>query len=197
MLPRKPLSHCLLVCGLLVLGSSLSQAQGAPAATAGPVPTLVLEDLGKGAAPLDGPWQFHLGDDLAWAAPDADDSQWEQLTADKTWGAQGHYSYTGFAWYRRHISLTPAPGGTQDFALMVPAVDDAYELYWNGKRIGKNGKLPPNPTWIFAQPPQTFGMGQARSGVLAVRVWKAPLSSEDPGTLGGFEGVPVVGSPEA
>lgn len=197
MLPCKPLSCCLLVIGLLALGSDLSQAQQAPAIAAGPVPTLVLEDLGKGAAPLDGPWQFHLGDDRAWAAPGVDDSHWEQLTADKPWGAQGHYSYTGFAWYRRHISLTAAPGGTQDFALMLPAVDDAYALYWNGKLIGRNGKLPPNPVWIFAQPPQTYGLGIVRSGVLAVRVWKAPLSSIDPGTLGGFEGVPVVGSPEA
>jgi phosphoserine phosphatase RsbU/P len=197
MLPCKPLSSCLLVFGLLAFASDLSLAQQVTAAAAGPVPTLVLEDIGKGAAPLDGPWQFHLGDDTAWAAPDADDSHWERLTADKTWGAQGHYSYTGYAWYRRHISLTPAPGGTQDFALMLPAVDDAYELYWNGKLIGKNGKLPPQPVWIFAQPPQTYGLGAVRSGVLAVRVWKSPLSSEDPGTLGGFEGVPVVGSPEA
>jgi len=197
MLLCKHLPCCLLVFGLLALGSDLSQAQHLPAAPAGPVPTLVLDDLGKGAAPLDDPWQFHLGDDTAWAAPDMDDSHWEQLTADKTWGAQGHYSYTGFAWYRRHISLTAAPGGTQDFALMLPGVDDAYELYWNGKLIGQNGKMPPNPVWIFAQPPQTFGMGPVRNGVLAVRVWKAPLSSEDPGTLGGFEGVPVVGSPEA
>ena len=71
--------------------------------------TLVLDGLGKGAAPLDGPWQFHLGDDPAWADPTYDDSHWEQITAEKPWGMQGHANYSGFAWYRRAVSITPLP----------------------------------------------------------------------------------------
>ena len=82
--------------------------------------TLVIDGLGKGVAPLDGPWQFHLGDDPAWAAPGYDDSHWEQLTANKTWGAQGHPSYTGFAWYRRTIHIMPAPGAMPNVALLIP-----------------------------------------------------------------------------
>jgi len=47
--------------------------------------TLKIEALGKGAVPLDGPWQFHPGDRPEWAAPKVDDTSghdgWEQLNA--------------------------------------------------------------------------------------------------------------------
>jgi len=184
---------CLVVC----LATSAALAQGEVAAPgAASSSTLTIDGLGKGTAALDGPWQFHLGDNAAWAAPGLDDSGWERITADKPWGAQSEPGYTGFAWYRRRISITPAPGASPDLALMVPAIDDNYELYWNGALVGGNGKLPPHPVWYPFEPPQTFGLGPVRSGVLAVRVWKSPLGSNDPNELGGFEGLPVVGSPE-
>jgi hypothetical protein len=158
--------------------------------------TLVIDGLGKGVAPLDGPWQFHMGDDPAWAAPGYDDSHWEQLTADKTWGAQGHPNYTGFAWYRRTIKITTAPGADPNVALLIPQIDDAYELYWNGVKVGQYGTLPPHPL-IYGVPNQTYGLGPIRSGVLAVRVWKFAQASNDPDTIGGFERMPLIGSPTA
>jgi hypothetical protein len=168
---------------------------GAPSAT------LTIEGLGKGVAPLDGPWQFHLGDNPAWAAPGVDDATghngWEQLTADSPWGTQGHASYTGYAWYRRQINITPAPGASPDVTLLIPAIDDAYELYWNGVSIGHLGAFPPRLDWQSPIPPQSYRLGSAGSGVLAVRVFKAPLMSTDDGSAGGFEGLPLVGSPKA
>src|SRR5208337_2476994 len=159
--------------------------------------TLVLDGLGKDAAPIDGGWQFHLGDNPAWAAPGFDDSEWEQITADKPWGQQGHPSYTGFAWYRRTIRITPAPGASPDFALLIPAIDDAYQIYWNGVEVGHLGTLPPHMVLYEGVPAQTFGLGPVRTGVLAIRVWKNALASNDPSTLGGFEGLPLIGSPQA
>ncbi len=134
---------------------------------------------------------------MAWKAPAFDDSGWEQLTADRPWGEQGHLSYTGFAWYRRQISITPASGASPEIAILVPKVDDAYEIYWNGALVAHNGKMPPHPVWYFSQPAQTFGLGRITSGVLAVRVWKAPPTSTDSGAKGGFEGSPILGVPEA
>ena len=194
MLPRRMRLHRLGILLVAFVGA-LAHAEEFPSAHSAPV--LVLSELGKGAAPLDGPWQFQLGDDPTWAAPGIDDSHWEQLTADAPWGAQGHYAAEGFGWYRRHIALTPAPGASTDFAMLIPAIDDAYEIYWNGELVGHNGKMPPNPDWYPSQPPQTYGLGPIRSGVLAIRVWKSPLASEDPGELGGFEAVPEIGSPQA
>jgi len=160
-----------------------------------PVPSLVIEGLGKGTVALSGPWQFHPGDNPAWASPSFDSSGWEQLSADEPWGRQGHASLTGFAWYRCSIVLTPAPAGPT--SLLVPKIHDSYEIYWNGALVGRNGKLLPRPVWYISQPVQTFDLGKIGQGVLAVRVWKAPLLSDDSGELGGFDTAPLIGSPEA
>ena len=158
---------------------------------------LVVEALGKGTFALNGPWQFHAGDDLRWANSAFDSSDWDQIGADQPWGKQGHSNLTGFAWYRCSIALTQAPGIPQEFALLMPNIHDSYEIYWNGSLIGRNGKLPPRPVWYVSQPTQTFALGQVQHGVLAVRVWKAPLLSDDSGELGGFDAAPLIGSPEA
>jgi serine phosphatase RsbU (regulator of sigma subunit) len=157
----------------------------------------VLRNFGSGAVPLDGLWRFHTGDNPAWATSSVDDSHWEQLTASEPWGEQGHASYTGFAWYRRHVTLdlSPNPG---NLAILIRHIDDAYELYWNGRLIGRNGSLPPHPAWYSdSQPSQTFDWPAQGEGVLAVRVWKAPLTTEDDGLRGGFESPPLVGSSQA
>jgi hypothetical protein len=169
------------------------------AVSSSPAAPLTIDGLGKGAAPLAGPWQFHLGDNPAWAAAGVDDATghngWEQLTAAAPWGTQGHASYTGYAWYRRQLNITPAPEASPDVALLIPQIDDVYEIYWNGVPVGHLGKFPPRMDPLFV-PPQIYNLGPARSGVLAVRVFKLPAMSTDDGTAGGFEGLPLVGSPE-
>lgn len=171
------------------------------AAVPSSAPVLSIEALGKGDAALGGPWQFHLGDNAAWALPETGDAGedvgWEQISPDATWGSQGHPAYTGFAWYRKHIHLALAPGASPDVAMLIRHIDDAYEVYWNGALVGRFGKMPPSPSFIFAAPPQTFGLGPARDGVLAIRVWKSALTSFDSDQLGGMYVAPVVGSPEA
>jgi hypothetical protein len=172
-------------------GAAVSSTPSAP---------LTIDGLGKGVAPLAGPWQFHLGDNPAWATAGVDDAAgqngWEQLTAATPWGTQGHASYTGYAWYRRQLNTTPAPGASPDVALLIPQIDDVYEIYWNGVPVGHLGKFPPRVDPLFV-PPQIYNLGPARGGVLAVRVFKLPSMSTDDGTQGGFEGLPLVGSPEA
>jgi hypothetical protein len=63
--------------------------------------------------------------------------------------------------------------------------------------VGRYGKLPPHPEWSYDLFPHTYGLGPAESGVLAVRVWKAPFGSFDTGRQGGFYAPPKVGSPTA
>jgi len=172
------------------LTQSTARAAAAPAA-----PEFAQFD--GGLTTLDGPWQFHLGDDAAWAATGFDDSGWEQLAVNKPWGAQGHESVDGFAWYRRHVQLKPGQQAPDQLAVLIPAVEDAYEIYWNGHLVGANGALPPHPVWFFDLRPHTWGLGPAQSGVLAVRTWKAPYGSYDNGRQGGFHAPPVLGSPKA
>jgi hypothetical protein len=188
---------CVLAAWILCSFTGVTHAESQTPST----PTLKIEALGKGAAPLDGPWQFHPGDNPAWAQPGIDDAAghdgWEQLKADAPWGTQNHPNTEGHGWYRRHIDLTMAPGAASDVALLIPAIDDVYALYWNGQPIGHLGSFPPRLDFQSAIPAQTYGLGPVRSGVLAVRVYKVPFASNDDGTAGGFEGVPIVGSPQS
>lgn len=181
---------------LLALAPPLSHAVRADGMTS-PVIPIALADLGRGSVALHGPWRFHFGDDPSWAAPALDDSAWEQLTADRPWGAQGHARTTGYAWYRCSITVTPASGIPPKLSLLLPDIDDAYEIYWNGTLRGGNGKLERTPVWYYSRPAQIFSLGQVQRGVLAVRVWKAPLLSDDSDQVGGFETAPLIGSPDA
>ena len=193
---------------LLLVSASFSAAANA-AAPADPVPTpLVVSEPGLGAVPLNGLWQFHTGDDRAWSQPGFDDSTWESLTADRPWGLQGHPGYSGIAWYRRHVAFRPDSAGAASLRLLLPDVEQAYEVYWNGVLVGHCGKLPPGPVWAYKQLPHIFplpagnsGAGSSEggnAGVLAVRVWRAPpLSDEDAGLRAGFMAEPLVGTPGA
>ena len=169
-----------------------------PPAGANPVPILPVENIGRGAVPINGEWQFHLGDDPHWAAPAYDDSQWEHITADKTWGAQTHPSYTGFAWYRRHLDIPPSPLPNPKLAILMPPIEDAYELFWNGVQIGHQGNPPPHAVWYLEQR-QSFALpvpeNGVSDGVLAIRVWTAKLVSYSPDTIGGLTAPPYLGSP--
>ena len=144
----------------------------------------------------------------AWASPTFDSSDWEQLSADQPWGKQGHAHLTGFAlvpvFCRAQHRAQPGPRRTSGaLLLLMPEIRDSYEIYWNGSLIGHNGKLPPSPVWyISCSREQTFELGRVelgpvQHGMLAVRVWKAPLLSDDSGELGGFDAAPLIGNPEA
>jgi hypothetical protein len=145
-------------------------AQARAAATEAPI---VADGLGEGTIPLDGSWLFHLGDDTSWANPVFDDFHWEQLSAETPWGKLDHFDYTGFARYRRRLDISIAPGASPDVALFVPSIDDAYQIYWNGMEDGHLGSLPPHIVPYEGVLPQAFGLGQMRTGVLAISVWKA------------------------
>jgi hypothetical protein len=154
----------------------------------------VLQGRGSAPAPLDGAWQFHTGDDPAWAAPDFDDSNWQPIHVGRAWEGQGHPGYTGFGWYRLRIVIPASGSANWDLALFLPYVQDACEVYWNGVLVGGVGKVPPQPVWNWSQTPTVIPLGSPRSGVLAIRAWKAPhvyLSSPDEG---GLIQMPQVGS---
>lgn len=165
------------------------------------------------AAPLlDGPWRFHTGDDPRWADANLNDTAWEtvDLSAPASsndgdvglpnyttgWAAHGHPGYQGYAWYRRNVTL---PAGDRRWDVLGPtAVDDGYELYWNGVKLGGSGRLGANPRvvgvrpMIFALPADAAG----RSGVLAIRAYMQPglhAVAKAGGTAGGLHVAPSLG----
>ena len=57
-------------------------------------------------------------------------------------------AHTGFAWYRKRIEIT---GADKSLAILIPPVDDAYELYWNGA--------------------EDWNLRQAAAGRMVVGIW--------------------------
>jgi hypothetical protein len=159
--------------------------------------TFVLRDLGRATVPLDGPWQFHTGDDPAWAAPSLDDSAWQPIEVGRPWEGQGHPDYTGFGWYRLHLTLPQNAPADWTLALLLPTVEDAAEVYWNGQLVGRVGKVPPDPSWYFHPTPTVILLGAPRSGVLAIRAWKTPHAFLSDPDEGGLVSMPMAGSLEA
>lgn len=135
--------------------------------------TFTAPDPGPGVVPITGTWQFHEGDDLAWARPGFDDSGWQAISANEPWSVQGHPDYTGYAWYRKRLEIG---AGNQPNGILVTPAEGAYEVYWNGERVGSSGKLPPHAVWYNLGRFDVFRLsnGGATNGVLALRFWASP-----------------------
>ncbi|HWE87163.1 MAG TPA: PP2C family protein-serine/threonine phosphatase [Terracidiphilus sp.] len=189
MLPRQLSLPVVLIAALV----AFPQAGVAQAALA---PLLTVDGLGKATIPLDGPWQFHTGDNMAWANPAFDDSNWEQVDVSRPWGDQGHWNYTGHAWYRRHIDFKNPPRGAVDLALYVPIASCTYEVYWNGRFIGRTSPFPGQSA--EAQPSAAIlKLGAPGIGVLAFRAYTSPMDSVSAGDGQGLVAVPRVGTSDA
>jgi serine phosphatase RsbU (regulator of sigma subunit) len=184
-----PLLFCALAAGQQRGNESLEPPRAASA------PVLVIAGIGKGVAPVDGEWRFHVGDNLEWAQPSFDDSAWEFIQADAPWGAQNHPSYTGIAWYRRHVTIMPTAGAPNEYRILIMHAEDAYEVYWNGKLMGRYGSLPPHPRWYYSEYTRSFPL-TGLSGVIAIRAWKSPLEAFSLAQSGGLYEPPLIGEPE-
>jgi hypothetical protein len=179
---------------------------------------IVIADLAIGGRPdpptlraaatlLDGSWRFHVGDDPHWADATTDDQSWE--TVDMTappgshdgdvglpdyvggWMAHGHPGYHGYAWYRRAVTVPAGPGS---WDILGPTlVEDGYELYWNGQRLGGSGRLGPDPRVVGTRPLRfALPAGAAGTrGVLAVRAYMLPGSGGSADS-GGMHSPPIL-----
>ena len=181
--------------------------------------TLHAQKIAPGAdrtsvAVLNGPWKFHTGDNPLWAQRNFDDSGWQDYTIDPAhtaltavqaldsaalpgWQQHGHPGYAGYAWYRIRLQ---APQPAQGLALLMPRyVDDGYEVYINGRKIGGMGKL---DGWriVYYSQPEVFPIPQSAvkedvPNVLAIRVlsMRADALPSEHNLDGGLRGVPLLG----
>ena len=85
----------------------------------------------------------------AWAQPDWDDRGWKTVSTAQHWEAQGLEGYDGFAWYRFRVRIPSALKAGSDWPerlhLHLAAIDDADEVFLNGVRVGKTGRMPNDP----------------------------------------------------
>ena len=121
----------LLVAALFVSLPGYAQPAAPPI---GPLaPSFTADNIGKGYGAITEPWAFHPGDNPAWGSPGFDDSGWSRIETGKTSEQQGFRDLTGFAWYRRRVELDGKAGGDWKLALYLPVVQNAAEVYWNGR----------------------------------------------------------------
>jgi signal transduction histidine kinase len=175
--------------------------------------------IGRSRAPLYGPWRFCAADspvDLVtkvplWAEPGFDDSKWEIVdltprgasTADPNyvpgWTAQGHRGHWGYGWYR--LQLDVDSNTSKRLALAGPAsVDDAYEVYANGKRLGSFGDFRNDRPVTYYSQPMIFPLDLVPGTnhiVLAFRVWVEPNTLATSVDGGGLRSAPAIGDAEA
>jgi hypothetical protein len=213
---------------LLQLGCfGWAQAQSAPAQSTGATHGIAEISLGQSAVPLYGPWRFTVGDSPVdplthaplWAEPGFEDSKWE--TVDLTpkegsfdpgsgasgyvpgWTAKGHPGYRGYAWYRIRVRLQERPG--EKLALAGPSdVDDAYQVFDNGRLVGSFGDFTGSTPVVYSSQPMMFPLSHpaddnsgASTRVLAFRVWMMPFTAMIQADAGGFHTAPVLGEASA
>ncbi|HUX44988.1 MAG TPA: SpoIIE family protein phosphatase [Terracidiphilus sp.] len=122
---------------------------------------------------LDGLWRFHTGDNPAWANPGFDDSTWPLLRSDESWTKQGHFTYSGYAWYRFAVQVVD---GSKPLGVLLPRIYTGYQVFANGKLIGYSGSTSPTAAPAFAANPKLFRFLPGRAGPqtiqIAIRVWE-------------------------
>jgi Stage II sporulation protein E (SpoIIE) len=153
--------------------------------------------LGNSAATLPGPWKFAPGDSPwqngtpLWAKPGFNDASWTAMDlAPKSgsvdlgfgtvgfvpgWTARGYPNLDGYAWYRLRVHVID-PG--QPLWLKMPLdLDDAYQIYANGRYVGQFGRFSANHVAIYITRPVSFPLppvGPDGNLDLAVRFYMSP-----------------------
>jgi len=92
-------------------------------------------------------WKFIQGDNLEYARPDFNDSQWKTIKVDKIWENQGYDPYDGYAWYRVKIfipsSLKNSAYLKDSLKIFMGKINNFDMTFLNGQLIGSNGKNVP------------------------------------------------------
>jgi hypothetical protein len=196
---------------LPVIEASAAAPQSPAAASSHSADSVSKVVLGEAAAELYGPWKFHIGDDLEWARPDFDDSKWSTMdltppngSANATlgtsgyipgWTSQGYPGYSGFAWYRLPVDVESS--GARLALKMPDYVDDAYQVYVNGERIGEFGKFSGQRVTAYSALPRGFRFpSKVLNGriTIAIRMWMDSATRFNSPDAGGMHGPPVLGN---
>jgi enterochelin esterase-like enzyme len=122
-------------------------------------------------------WKFRTGDDLAWLAPDFDDSSWQDRVVPDDWNTTAESRYDGFAWYRIAFTLPERPAGMTDAGVIASLgfIDDADTTYLNGTAIGSTGGFPPSFDSAWDEPREYYPpdglLKWGARNVIAVRMY--------------------------
>jgi hypothetical protein len=132
-------------------------------------------------------WKYLLGDDLAYAQPDFDDSGWKSTTIGQ------QLPGSGWRWYRLSFELPAALQG-KNLLLNLGAISTADQAFVNGAKIGEFGGTPPNLVNSASEVKRKYPVAAQRwkpgRNVIAVRVFAGYKQGmyEGPYSLQPFKG---------
>ena len=130
------------------------------------------------------------------------EANWHVLNVPGTWDEQtdGRLDeFDGIAWYRCMVTL---PGGWVDKPVVVRIenIDDAYEAYWNGTKLGGAGGFPPDYSPAAADavelavPTEALKAG---GNLVAMRIYddqnRGGFKASAPAVLSGDDGINLNG----
>lgn len=84
-------------------------------------------------------WKYHSGDNIEWAAPNFDDSNWDVAYSWLNEGLQPETGWNGLGWFRMHFIIDSALINKPVSFTMWQA--GASEVYLDGKILYKYGKI--------------------------------------------------------
>jgi len=86
------------------------------------------------------------GDKPEWREKDYNDKDWVTIQLNRDWDSQGFGNYDGFGFYRMNFKLPSEmlekAYWKDSLIFYMGKIDDADEVYLNGKLIGKTGSFP-------------------------------------------------------
>lgn len=143
-------------------------------------------------------WKMSLGDSSQWSIADYNDSGWIVESGSGLW-VDGGRPGKGVRWYRKSIFLPEPIDSLSLLALYQIAIVSAYEVYWDGKLIARNGVVGSSEEsektgcsgFIFPIPPDLTNVGKH---VIALRMSNFSTFSgviEEPFRIGYFSRIYV------
>src|SRR5215472_3727311 len=220
LLPFSAEAICLAIAVLCASTEVRAQSSSLPASQTAETTSHWAEQVVLGSSTMDltGPWKFHKGDDLKWAEPDFNDGGWSSVDLTPPpgsydpflgtsgfmpgWTVLGNPGYSGFGWYRLKVNVQYVPGVSEsDLSIMMPDdVDDAYQVYVNGRLIGGLGRFTKSGVTPYLTLPRTFALPKGINNgeiLIAIRVWMDPATPLTNPDAGGLHGPPVLGQAAA
>lgn len=172
--------------------------------------------LGRSIATIPGPWKFEPGDSpvvndrMLWAEPGFDDSHWTAMdltpkpgSIDPSygtpgfvpgWTAQGFPNLWGYAWYRLRVRVKDP--GEPLWIKMPNDVDDAYQVYADGRYVGRFGGFSPRGVTVYSARTFSFPLpppGPDGTMELAIRFYMTSGTKFQSLDAGGMHMPPVLG----
>ena len=141
-------------------------------------------------------WKCAYSDSAEFANPQYDDGNWAEKKIEGLWEADENGA-KGIRWFRSKIFVRQDIRDFEKATIFIPIVISAYQIYWDGVKIGENGKVGDkkeseiigNSTGIFFIPQYLLSTGEH---ILAIRTSNFSLVSgfvAEPPKIGFFENI--------